>query len=380
MATVSVLAAGCAVYLAQAARNAHKLHKRLVFGPSKLNAFVAEGLQPALDRYKPTWWTNGHVQILLTFLVPQARLQYRRELLTLDDGGQAALDWALETETESSTLTPESPIALVLHGLTGCSMAMRSLCADALAHGYRPVVFNKRGHGGVKLATPKLQPFGCVRDLKQAIAHIERQYPGARLYGIGFSAGSGLLCSYLGETGAQSRLDAGVLISPGYNALDLFCGGKIHPVYDFLMTFSLKQFLLRHREELGAVIHVPSALAATTIREFDEHVYMKMHGYDDLETYWQHNNPMRDVDNILRPVLCINALDDPVCTKETIPYDQFEHNPLSMLVETEKGSHCAFFEGHLVLKSWAHSAAMLYLSRVRAYQQQQQQQARAEFK
>jgi abhydrolase domain-containing protein 15 len=309
------------------------------------------------------------MQIVLTFLVPQADLRYKRELLDLDDGGQAALDWALESSSHSvHDLAADAPIVVVLHGLTGCSAAMRSLCAEALERGYRPVVFNKRGHGGVKLTTPKLQAFGCVRDLQQAIAHIERAYPSAKLYGVGFSAGSGLLTSYLGETGAQSRLEAGVMVSPGYNALDLFCGGKIHPLYDFLMTFSLKQFLSRHVNELQDVIHVPSALKASSIREFDEHVFMKMHGYEDIETYWKHNNPMREVDRIQRPTLCINALDDPVCTKENIPYESFQEDPLRILIETAHGSHCAFYEGHVVLKSWALGVAMDYLTKVREFQ------------
>ncbi|RLN88969.1 hypothetical protein BBJ28_00014167 [Nothophytophthora sp. Chile5] len=341
--------------------------KRIVAGSSELNGFLASGLQPMLDRYTPTWWTNSHVQCVLTFVVPQSRIQYKRDVLPLRDGGQASLDWALESSNSTQKLRDDAPIAVIMHGLVGCSDSMRSLCAEALEHGYRPVVFNKRGHGGMKLATPKLQEFGCVQDLIQAIAHVEKAYPLSQLYGIGFSAGSGLLCSYLGETGDQSRLLAGVLISPGYNAFDLFCHGMINPVYDFLMTLTLKKFLLRHQKELKEVVDIPKALRATSIREFDEHVYMKMHGYTDLESYWKVNNPMRAIENLKMPLLCINALDDPVCTKETIPYDKFEDNPTAMLLTTGEGSHCAFFEGHLMLKSWSNEAAMTYLDRLREY-------------
>ncbi|GAB9475385.1 hypothetical protein Gpo141_00012484 [Globisporangium polare] len=349
-------------------------HKRIVAGESKLNSFLAKGLQPLLDRYTPTWWTNGHIQIVLTFLVPQASIKYRREVLQLRDGGHTSLDWAIESSGPASKhgkpLQEDSPIVVIMHGLTGCSNAMRSLCAEALFHGYRPVVFNKRGHGGMKLATPKLQEFGCVQDLNQGIDRIQATFPSSKLYGIGFSAGSGLLCSYLGDSGNASRLDAGVLVSPGYNAFDLFCRGRIHKVYDFLMTFTLKKFLLNHKEQLETVIDVPRAMRATSIREFDEHVFMKMHGYKDLESYWVNNNPMRAIENIMRPLLCINAWDDPVCTKETIPYEQFEENPIGMLIETEKGSHCAFYEGHFFMKSWAHEVAMEYLDKVRQYQLQ----------
>jgi predicted alpha/beta-fold hydrolase len=255
-----------------------------------------------------------------------------------------------------------------MHGLTGCSDSMRSLCASALARGYRAVVFNKRGHGGVRLTTPKLQEFGCVRDLNEALDRVQSKFPSAPLYGVGFSAGSGLLCSYLGETGDASRLHAGVLISPGYNAFELFCRGKIHPWYNYLMTFSLKQFLLRHKEQLRDVVDIKQALKATSIEQFDEHVFMAMHGYEDLESYWACNNPMRDVENLKRPLLCLNALDDPICTRETIPHAAFLENPISMLVETGTGSHCAFYEGHLRLKSWANDFAVEYLDHVREFE------------
>ncbi|KAF1782847.1 Alpha/Beta hydrolase fold [Phytophthora cactorum] len=268
--------------------------KRIIGGNSELNEFMAKALQPLLDRYTPTWWTNSHIQCFLTFLVPQSPVNYKRDVLTFKDGGQASLDWALDE-------------------------SMRSLCAEALAHGYRPVVFNKRGHGGLKLATPKLQAFGCVQDLQEAIAHVENIFPTSELYGIGCSAGSGLLCSYLCELGDKSRLRAGVLISPGYNAFDLFCRGKINP-----------------------------SLKATSIREFDQHVYMKMHGYQDLEAYWKVNNPC-ETWIISSAFLCINALDDPVCTKETI------RKPLRLL------------RGEFPAQTWCNEAAMTYLDRLREF-------------
>ncbi|KAG6603082.1 putative serine protease family S33 [Phytophthora cinnamomi] len=364
MTAAAALISGCALLAARGVTGPRSvMTKRIVAGKSELNEFMTNALQPILDSYTPTWWTNSHIQCFLTFLVPQSPVQYKRDILTFKDGGQASLDWAIE----ATPLSQDAPIAIIMHGLVGCSDNMRSLCAEALAHGFRPVVFNKRGHGGLKLATPKLQAFGCVQDLQHAIAHVEKNYPNSELYGIGCSAGAGLLCSYLCELGDESRLRAGVLISPGYNAFDLFCRGRINPVYDFLMTFTLKSFLLRHKAELEDVVDVPAALRATSIREFDRHVYMKMHGYADLEAYWRVNNPMRDVDNLSKPLLCINALDDPVCTKETIPYHEFRRKPNAMLLATGEGSHCAFFEGNFQLKSWCNEAAMTYLDRLREF-------------
>lgn len=120
-----------------------------------------------------------------------------------------AVDWG--GEEPDSGLTKDSPILIVCHGLTGCSLGMRSFCQRALRHGFRPVVFNKRGHGGVALATPKLQAFGDISDIDEVIEDIHARYPEAVKVGAGFSAGSGLLVSYLGEKGTASRLAAGVV-------------------------------------------------------------------------------------------------------------------------------------------------------------------------
>uniref|UniRef100_K3WWC1 AB hydrolase-1 domain-containing protein n=1 Tax=Globisporangium ultimum (strain ATCC 200006 / CBS 805.95 / DAOM BR144) TaxID=431595 RepID=K3WWC1_GLOUD len=373
-----LLAALVSAYLLLVVRN-RTTHKRIIAGDSPLNNHIAQGMKATLARYMPTWWANGHVQIFLTFLVRQARIKYKRDVLVLEDGGHASLDWALESSapdaaTRTQKLPDDAPIVVILHGLTGCSDNMRSLCAEAFKHGYRPVVFNKRGHGGVKLMTPRLQGFGCVKDLTEAIVEIEKAYPRSKLYGIGLSAGSGLLTSYLGETGGKSRLEAGVMISPGYNTYDLFCLGRIHRLYDVLMTFALKKLLLEHKRELQDVIDVFKALRVTSVREFDEHVYMKLNGYADLESYWVDNNPSRAYDNVQRPTLCINALDDPVCTKENIAYNLFEDHPRAMLIETEAGSHCGFFEGDIPRKSWSNEVAMRYLDLVREYQSQRQQQ------
>ncbi|RHZ10929.1 hypothetical protein DYB31_011944 [Aphanomyces astaci] len=146
--------------------------------------------------------------------------------------------------------------------------------------------------------------------------------------GVGFSAGSGLLCSYLGETGKDSKLKAGVFVSP------------------------------------ASTIDYAAAMKSRSVAEFDRHVYMTLHGYKDLASYWKHNNPMRSVENIAVPVLCINAKDDPVCPFGQINWSIFDINPNSLLALTTYGSHCGFYEHTtgLQLKSWASKASLDYLS------------------
>lgn len=73
-----------------------------------------------------------------------------REILTLKDSGEVALDW-LETDCND-----ESPIIIVLPGLTGESQAeyIKCLVTAANSIGIRSCVFNNRGLGGIALKTP----------------------------------------------------------------------------------------------------------------------------------------------------------------------------------------------------------------------------------
>lgn len=70
-----------------------------------------------------------------------------REVLTLKDGGEVALDWKEENTS------PSSPIVLLLPGLTGTSQTeyAKALAISASKAGIRFVVFNYRGLGGMQL-------------------------------------------------------------------------------------------------------------------------------------------------------------------------------------------------------------------------------------
>ena len=74
-----------------------------------------------------------------------------RELLTLDDGGVLALDWAANLPAECDK--DDAPVLLFLSGITGSSSDnyVKYSMLDGMRHGYRPLVMNYRGCGGIKL-------------------------------------------------------------------------------------------------------------------------------------------------------------------------------------------------------------------------------------
>lgn len=72
-----------------------------------------------------------------------------REILSLNDGGEVAIDWQYpKSEGPQSSIT-----IVILTGLTGDSQSeyVRETVTRLYEKGYCCVVFNYRGRGGVKL-------------------------------------------------------------------------------------------------------------------------------------------------------------------------------------------------------------------------------------
>ena len=304
----------------------------------------------------PAWGCNAHAQTLIRYILPNPECGFKREYLMMKDKGIVALDWG---EVDASKVNKSSPVIIILPDLTGDAASMSFACLRASNKGFRPVVFNKRGHGGTPLTTPKLQSFGDPNDLRQVVKYVRSLYPLSRVVALGSSAGSGLLMSYLGEYGSSSYLSACVCISPGYDVTDLFQQPVKWP-YGFLLLTSLKRLLWRHAKALSNTVDVVSALHSRTLSEFDEHVYCKIYKISDLDTYWDRNNPMRDIDDVCCPVLCISSLDDPICVRKNIPVDLFTMYPNFILATTEYGGHCGFIEQRS-MNCWAEKVAIEYL-------------------
>lgn len=46
------------------------------------------------------------------------------------------------------------------------------------------------------------------------------------------------------------------------------------------------------------------------------------HVFQTVDTYYRRSSSTNYVENVSVPLLCVSALDDPVCTSEAIPWDE----------------------------------------------------------
>lgn len=344
-------------------RRTHVLPK-LYFKDSPLNRHLLDACSALSRVYVPPWWMeNRHAQTIIPSFLPKPLVEFRREIVELKDGGVLALDWA---RTGTEALKTDSPVVFIIPGLAGDMHGYKQLALIAADKGFRPVVFNKRGHGGCRITTPKLQSFGDPEDFKFVVNHVERKYPNASLTAIGVSAGSGLLASYLGEERENTPLVANVGISPGYDAAKLF-NEYLRPPYDYLLMQGLRRIIRENEKVLAAKFDISSVLAATSVAEIEERLYCKIYGYRTVDEYWHANNPMRDITEIKKPMLCISARDDPVCPEGLIPFSLFTQYENVMLAAMDRGGHCGFVEEG-TLTNWAEKTAVDYLVSVLEFQ------------
>ena len=69
-----------------------------------------------------------------------------------------------------------------------------------------------------------------------------------------------------------------------------------------------------------------------------------------MDSFWNVNDPGLYCWNITVPVMCISATDDPIISKDLIPYETFKNYATHVLVTVNLGGHCGFIDGHT--ESW----------------------------
>lgn len=198
----------------------------------------------------PRW---PRLQMLWQLLQPpELEPAVARELLQLPDAGLVALDWLVGPwGAAGGGEGGPSPVLLLIPNAAGkVTGGLLQLGLRALERGFIPVIFNRRGHNGCPLTTPRLQPFGDPGDLQEAVTYLRCRHPTAPLLAVSEGSGSGLLLAYLGESGSSSRLAAAACISPVFRGRDWFEAGMPW-LYEWPLLLHLKRGLSRSVGFLG---------------------------------------------------------------------------------------------------------------------------------
>jgi len=320
----------------------------------KFSSFLAQHCPVLQQKYWPTIWCfESRLQTVFASVlrtsIPQ--LQYKREAISLSDGGEVSLDW-MESTAPFEGEEEFRPTIILLPGLTGDSNSnyLRTLVQQARKTGYRSVVFNNRGRGGIQLKTPRTYSAANFDDLHEVVCHINKKYPSSPLYAAGISLGGIILGNYLCNVGKDIKLRAAMLISVVYNIPD-GCRSLEQPVLNLMLNRhlanSLKASVKAYTAMFGKKIDMDVVLRSRTVREFDASYTSKMFGYEDVDAYYDAASLYTRLHNIAIPTLCLSAADDPFQPAASLPIESAKLSSNVAMVVTTRGGHIGFLEGFL---------------------------------
>ncbi|XP_039838205.1 embryogenesis-associated protein EMB8-like isoform X2 [Panicum virgatum] len=339
----------------------------LTFHPeSQVYHRVASKCRSLHGRYLATpWLASPHLQTL--FLSISGRppsFTYRRQLYTVRDGGTIALDWLLASDLEdadscdeSSSKDDSTPLLVVIPGLTSDSSAayVKHLVFSMASKGWNVVVSNHRGLGGISITSDCFYNAGWTEDMREVVNFLHQEYPEAPLFAVGTSIGANIVVKYLGEEGESTPVAGAASICSPWDLLvtNRFISRKlVQRCYDRALAIGLKGYAKLHQPVLARLANWEAITSSSSIREFDRHATCVVAKYETVDTFYRKCSSANYIGNVSVPLLCISALDDPLCTREAIPWDECRANKNIVLATTPNGGHLAFFEGLTARRLW----------------------------
>ena len=316
-------------------------------------------------RFRPAWWLrNSHAQTLAgKYLRPGAAFPLERRRVDTPDGDFLDLDFAPEP-------VPDAPLVVLLHGLEGSTgrRYMSAVFRELFDCGLRGVGMNFRGCGGEPNCLARCYHSGDTGDLAHVAARLRRSYPERPIGAAGFSLGGNVLLKYLGERGHEAAIGAAVAVSVPFDlpgSAERLSNGALSHTYGVHFLRSLRRKVRAKRHLFNGEADVDRALAARTLRDFDEAFTAPLHGFSGADDYYAQADVRRHLPRICTPSLLIQARDDPFMPRGAAPEEIVAANPHLTAAFTDRGGHLGFVEGSLPWRPrfWAEREAAIFLAR-----------------
>ncbi|MFM7859239.1 MAG: YheT family hydrolase [Flammeovirgaceae bacterium] len=287
----------------------------------------------------PFYLFNGHIQTIVPSIFRTVEgVTYTRQRLELPDGDFLDIDW-LNNDAQR--------LVIISHGLEGSSHRhyVKGMANYFFDRGWSALAWNCRGCSGEMNRLPKFYHHGATEDLKAVVDHaIEKGYNQIALVGI--SMGGSMTLKYFGEHGAQLPYPvkcAAVFSVPchlGDSAREL---DKPH------QKFYLNRFLKKLSKKIEKKsILFPNIISHTgfkhiqSFREFDNRYTAPLHGFQNADDFYERASSGPYIEKIQRPVLIVNALNDPFLPVTCFPFQVARTHPLVWLETPRAGGHVGF--------------------------------------
>jgi len=301
------------------------------------------------SQFKPAFGlSNSHLQTLLpTFLHSKNNKHFYQQTFELDDGDFLDLAWTEKPKNNK-------PIILVFHGLEGSinSPYAKSIMPVLKKQGWIGLLMHFRGCSGRPNNLPRSYHSGETEDAKTLINWLKDSYPQAPLAAIGFSLGGNMLLKLQGELSDSSPFKAAVSVCAPLVLAS--CAKRLDSgfskIYQNHLINRMKKNLLIKAEKFDykKLINLDENKISQlrNFWQFDDLVTAPLHGFKNVDDYYSKSSSRQYLQNIQKPTLIIQTLDDPFMTADVIP-DESELSEQTQLELSESGGHIGFISGNL---------------------------------
>ncbi|MGI9278519.1 MAG: hydrolase [Endozoicomonas sp.] len=297
--------------------------------------------------------SGPHRQTLWSPLLRQNETPERhRERLTLEDGDFLDLDWCGNNE--------QSPLVVLLHGLTGSSNSkyILGLQQKLFEQDWQSVAVNFRSCSGEPNHLARSYHSGDSAELDSILVEMNRRFPGRPMAAIGYSLGGNVLLKYLGEQARNCPLACAVAVSVPFR-LDI-CAAKMNrglsriyrdnflkdlyqQAYDKIKLFQSQGW----HEEAQKLASLIQGSRVKTFEEFDHKVTAPLHGFKSGLDYYQRSSSRYYLKDIAVPTLVIHSEDDPFMTPQALPLKEELSQDICFEL-TPAGGHVGFIQGSIL--------------------------------
>lgn len=290
------------------------------------------------DKSIPFLHKNKHFSTIYAAKVKRfSAPKYQREKLELEDGDFLNIDY---------TLSSSQKAVILCHGLEGNSQRTYiNSCADYfLNQNFSVFAWNNRSCGGEMNRLPRLYHHATIEDL-DAVIQFALSKEIQEVYLIGFSMGGAQVLNYFGRIpNLDSKVKAGVAISVPIEikaSADSLKKG-FNQVYMKNFVLDLTKKLKIKAQQFPELMDWNKIKNITNFDYLDDNFTAPMHGFTDKEDYYFKVSPARSINKIEKPILIINAFDDPFLGEGCFPVELAENNTNIYLETPKYGGHCAY--------------------------------------
>lgn len=316
-------------------------------------------------------WIGGDLQTLRNYILRRSAdlspWPARRIEIEMSDGSG---DRLLAELHEGEAGARERPLAILIHGLTGCadSAYIRNTARVLLREGYAVVRMNLRGAGPGASASRFHYHAGRSEDLRDFLLGFAKQEPALSAKGfflVGYSLGANMMLKFLSEYGRDFPIQAAVSVSA---PLDLKATQvrMMAPRNRLYQNYLLKRMKAETSEAVLARVGVTRGVlrGLKNIYEYDDRIIAPANGFEGAEDYYRRCSSGQFLAAIGLPTLLIHATNDPWIPGATYEGALGLENPQVRTLLLEKGGHVGF-HGRGGEVAWHDGCAVTSIQKVR---------------